>query len=90
MSLIDVVALNLIVFRTGLSVKELLDRADAIKRIQHHADVEELKLAAEKMKQHGRFSSTVVEDTRKSSKAKTKQPIIEHKRKDAPPYRVSV
>jgi ATP synthase F1 complex assembly factor 1 len=72
--------------RTGLSVKELLDRADGVKRIQQKADAEELKQAAEK--QHGRLSTT--ENTRTLLKEKTKQFLTEQKRKDAPPYKVSV
>jgi hypothetical protein len=69
------------VFRTGLSVKELLDRADAVKRTQRQADVEEMKQSA---KPHG---TTAGENTRKSLKRNTKS-IMEQKKKDAPPYRV--
>jgi hypothetical protein len=73
-----------------VSVKELLDRADVIKRKQYQADVEVLRQVAAKMKQHGRSSSTAAEDTRQSLKETTKQSLLEQKRKDAPPYKVSV
>jgi ATP synthase F1 complex assembly factor 1 len=65
-----------------------LDRAHAFKVAQHQADAEELKREAEKLKQHERPAS--VGDTRKSSKEETKQSLIEQKRKDAPPYKVSM
>jgi hypothetical protein len=64
-------------------VKQLLDRADAIKEARHRADAEELKRVAGELKQHGRL-----EETTKSSKEKFTEPLIEQTRKDAPPYKV--
>jgi hypothetical protein len=79
---------NFPVGRTGLSVKELLNRADGAKRVQQQADVEELKQAAERMKHYGRLSTT--ENTRTPLKEKTEPFLTEKTRKDAPPYKVSV
>lgn len=76
------IGVRFLVIRTGLSLKELLDRADAIKEAQCQADAEELKRAGEKMK-----SPSAIGDT---AKAKAEQPLIKQKRKDAPPYKVSV
>jgi TorA maturation chaperone TorD len=64
-------------------VKQLLDRADAIKEARDRADAEELKRVAGELKQHGRL-----EQTTKSSKEKFTEPFIEQTRKDAPPYKV--
>jgi len=76
--------------RTGLSVSDLIEQANAAKAEQRKADAEKLRKETEKLK-----SETVVAESRSkdasASKGKETRPkSASGERKDAPPYKVRV